>query len=475
MDNLKLINDKIVENYDEMVKTLQELVRINSERTTPENDKPFGKGVHDAFLYMLKKGENDGFIASNVDNYGGHIDMLCEDSKNRETMGILAHLDVVPAGDGWDYDPYGAEIIDGKMYGRGTGDDKGPTIAAYFAMRAIKDAGIALNKNVRLILGLDEETGWDGMHYYLSKIPKPADFGFTPDGDFPAVHGEMGILNFDIAKKFTKGVGGGIELRSFKGGHAHNMVPDYARVVLRSDNHLIYESLKEKASNLRNEGIKVKARGVGKSFEIIAEGKSAHGSTPEKGINAISILMDFIKDIEFNNESINEFIEFYNNKIGFQLDGENLGICLEDEVSGKTVLNVGVIELDTKSAKLAINVRYPVTFSENDIYDNLGEVLNKYNIGIVKKMSQDPIYMEKDNPLITTMMDVYKRVTGDVDAEAQIMGGGTYARALENFVAFGALFPWEEELFHQRNEFISLDSLKKATEIYAETIYELCK
>lgn len=474
MDNLKLINDKIAENYDEMIKTLQELVMINSERTTPEKDKPFGKGVQDAFIYMLEKGEQDGFLATNIDNYGGHIDMPCGNEK-AETMGILAHLDVVPAGDGWDYEPYGAEIIDGKMYGRGTSDDKGPSIAAYFAMRAIKDAGIKLSKNVRLILGLDEETGWDGMYYYLSKIPKPADFGFTPDGDFPAVHGEMGILNFDIAKKFTKSVGKGIELRSFKGGNAHNMVPDYARVVLRSDKPKVYENLKVKAAKWREEGVKIKAKGVGKSFEITVEGKSAHGSTPEKGTNAISILMDFIKDIEFNNESINDFIEFYNEEIGFQLDGTNLGICLEDEVSGKTVVNIGVIELDTKSARLAVNVRYPVTFGENDIYDNLDSVLTKYNIGIVKKMSQNPIYMEKDNPLIVTMMDVYKRITGDIDAKPQVMGGGTYARALENFVAFGALFPGEEELFHQKNEFMSLESLKKTTQIYAETIYELCK
>lgn len=390
-------------------------------------------------------------------------------------MGILAHLDVVPAGDGWEFDPYGAIIDNGKLYGRGSSDDKGPTIAAYFAMRAIKDAGITLNKNVRLILGLDEESGWQGMDYYLSKIPKPADFGFTPDGDFPVVNGEKGILNFDIAKKFTKAVGNGIELRSFNGGNAPNMVPDYARLVLRSDDPSVYEELKLKAKKSRENGVLIKTKGVGKSFEIIAHGVSAHGATPEKGINAISLLMDFVKDIEFSNESVNEFIDFYNNEIAFQLDGENLGIGFSDEISGKTVVNVGVIELDTKSARLAVNLRYPVSFDEENIYDAMGEILMKYNIGVVKKMSRDPIYINEDDKLIKTMIDVYRKNTGDKEAKPLVMGGGTYARALDNFVAFGALFPGEEELFHQKNEYISIDSLKKATLIYAETIYELCK
>lgn len=475
MDNLQLIKDRIAANYDEMITTLQELVRINSEIATPQKDKPFGKGVDDAFLYMLKKGEADGFLTTNVDHYGGHIDMPAANAASSETMGILAHLDVVPAGDGWDYDPYGGQIEDGKIYGRGTSDDKGPTIAAYFAMRAIKDARITLNKNVRLILGLDEESGWQGMDYYLSKIPKPADFGFTPDGDFPVVNGEKGILNFDIAKKFTKAVGKGIELRSFNGGNAPNMVPDYARLVLRSDDPLVYEELKLKAKKSRENGVLIKTKGVGKSFEITAHGVSAHGATPEKGINAISLLMDFVKDIEFSNESVNEFIDFYNNEIAFQLDGENLGIGFSDEISGKTVVNVGVIELDTKSARLAVNLRYPVSFDEEIIYDAMGEILMKYNIGVVKKMSRDPIYIDEDDKLIKTMIDVYRKNTGDKEAKPLVMGGGTYARVLDNFVAFGALFPGEEELFHQRNEYISIDSLKKATLIYAETIYELCK
>lgn len=474
MENLKLIREKLVQNRDEMIHTLKGLVEINSEAATPEKDRPFGKGVSDAFLYMLKKADEDGFAAANIDNYGGHIDLYAGEEADGQTMGILTHLDVVPAGDGWDTEPYEAVIKDGKMYGRGTSDDKGPTIAAYYAMKAIKDAGVSLKKNVRLVLGLDEETQWKGMDYYLSKVKAP-DFGFTPDGDFPVVNGEMGILTFDLAKKFVKAIGKGIEFRSFKGGNAPNMVADYARLVLRADNQLVYEQLKERAAQARENGVQIKTKGVGKSFEITAQGVSAHGSTPEKGVNAISILMDFIKDIEFTNESINDFIEFYNEYIGFELDGTKLGIGFEDELSGKTIVNVGTIDMDTKSVRLAVNVRFPVSCDDEIIYRGMEENLMKYNIGVVKRIRKAPIYIEADDPFIVSMMEVYRRITGDTKAQPQVMGGGTYARAMKNFVAFGALFPGEEELFHQKNEYMSLESLEKAAQIYAETIYEMCK
>ncbi len=473
MDNLKLINEKISENKEEMVQVLKELIQINSEAGKPEKDKPFGKGVFDAFLYMLKKGEKDGFNTLNVDNYGGHIEME-QGATQLEVMGILAHIDVVPAGSDWTTPPYEPVIKDNRIYGRGAADDKGPTIAAYYAMRALKDANIKLNKKVRLVLGLDEETGWSGMEYYLKKVNAP-DFGFAPDGNFPTVNGEKGIMIFDLAKKFSKASKGGIELRSFKGGNTPNMVPDFARIVVKSENQLAYEHMKEKASRYREQGYKIKTRGVGKSFEIIANGISSHGAHPEKGENAISILMNFIKDITFNNEGVNEFIEFYNKCIGFELDGESLGIGLEDEISGKAVVNIGMIDMDLKSVRLTVNVRFPVSYDDEVLYRALAIEVSKYNIGVVKKKYQKPIYIDEKDPFIEILMDVYKRVTGDRLAKPQVIGGGTYARAIDNFVAFGATFPGENEVAHQKDEYINIDSMMKATQIYAESIYELCK
>lgn len=486
MEYLKLID----EYKDEMVKTLQELVAIKSVEDKPSIDAPFGSGVAEAFEYMLEKAEAEGFGIENIDNYGGHIEFggytLDEENKiigtSDEVMGIIGHLDVVPEGSDWKYDPYGGDIVDGKIYGRGTIDDKGPVVAAYYAMKALKDSGYVPENKVRLILGLDEETNWKGMKHYLSKV-KPPSFGFTPDAEYPAIHGEKGILVFQLAKKIGKTVGKGIELRSLKGGNAANMVPDYARAVIRAEKREVYDKIKEMAADYRNEkcskegqvayGAKINCKGVGKSLEIVTHGVSTHGATPECGVNAISVLMEFLSKIDIINDDVNEFVEFYNNSIGFELDGTAMGCGLSDEPSGKLVFNVGKVELEKEAVMLTINIRYPVTFNDDQVYEAMMPVINRHNMGVVKVKVQEPIYISAEDPMIKTLMEVYAEHTGDRVSKPIVIGGGTYARAAKNIVAFGSVFPGEEELAHQKNEYIEIDKLLLNAKIFADAIYRL--
>lgn len=474
VDTRELIRAKIQEYRPQMLKMLEELIAIDSRQMDPEEGKPFGPGVQEVYEYIQKKAAEDGFSFVNADNYGGHLEWTCDKDADAETMGMLVHLDIVPAGDGWSSDPFKMEIRDGKIYGRGSVDDKGPAVSAYFAMKAIHDLGIKLDKNVRIIIGLDEETNWKGMDYYLSKVEGP-DFGFVPDAEFPVINGEKGIIAFSMAKKFPGNQGEGLELRSFTGGNAVNMVPDGARMVVMSNDTAVYEQLKEKAAKMTAEGKKVTAKGLGKTLEIVAEGVSAHGARPELGVNAISIMMEFASDLTFNNEGVNEFIRFYNEYLSYDPTGEKIGVCVEDEKSGHTNFNVGVIEMDDKSVDLQINVRIPVTYDDEYIYNAMMPTLEKYNIGIVKGKSQKAIYFEKDDPMVSKLMDVYRRITGDAGAEPEVIGGGTYARACKNFVAFGPVFPGEDDMCHRADEFISEESFYKAAEIYGEAIYELCK
>lgn len=486
MEYLKLID----EYKDEMVKTVQKLVTIKSVEDEPTVNAPFGTGVAEAFEYMIKKAQVEGFDIENVDNYGGHIEFggytLNEEDKiigtSDEIMGIIGHLDVVPEGTDWECDPYSGDIVDGKIYGRGTIDDKGPVVAAFFAMKALKDSGYVPEKKVRLILGLDEETNWKGMKYYLSKVQAPT-FGFTPDAEYPAIHGEKGILVFQLAKKIAKTTGKGIELRSLKGGNAANMVPDYARAVIRTEKREVYDKIKELAAEYRNEkcskegqiayGAKINCKGVGKSLEIVTHGVSAHGATPECGVNAVSVLMDFLGRIDIINDDINEFIEFYNKNIGFEFDGTSMGCGFSDEPSGKLVFNVGKVELDGQAVILTINIRFPVTFNDDAVYEAMMPVINKYNMGVVKVKARDPIYMPADDPMIKILMDVYAEHTGDKESKPIVIGGGTYARAAKNIVAFGSVFPGDKELAHQKNEYIEIDKLLLNARIFADAIYRL--
>ncbi|MBR5230453.1 MAG: dipeptidase PepV [Firmicutes bacterium] len=462
-------------NEDEMIFALREVVRMNSEggeKFMGKNGEvyPFGKGVQDTLEKVLALGEEMGFVVKNVDNYGGHIDFPGTGPK---IMGILGHLDVVPAGSDWDVAPYGGEIVDGKIYGRGTTDDKGPVISCLYGMKALKDAGYKPECTIRLILGLDEETNWKGMEYYFDREKRP-DFGFTPDANFPVLNGEKGILVFTFAKKFAAAQAKGLELRALRGGTAPNSVADSCRAVVRSAQEGAYDRIKEQVRLYREEtGYKVNVKGVGKSLEITTTGIAAHGAKPEAGLNAISIMMDFLGRLNFVNEDHNDFIAFYNQNIGFCLDGRGLDVNFSDHQSGDLVFNVGMAEMDPEAGKLVVNIRYPVTCDGEEIMDKLGNKIEKYGMGLIRTKHQLPIYMDTDNPMIKTLMDIYRKHTGDEDSQPMVIGGGTYARSTPGIIAFGALFPGDEDLMHQKNECISIERLRQMTKIYAEAIYKL--
>ena len=462
-------------NKEDMIFALQKVVRINSEEgesfTCGDGSVyPFGQGVQEALETVLEMGKDMGFSVKNVDNYGGHIDF---EGKSDKIMAILGHLDVVPAGSGWSFEPYSGEIADGKLYGRGTTDDKGPVISCLYAMKSLKDAGYQPQATKRLILGLDEETHWKGIEYYFSKEKLP-DWGFTPDAEFPLINGEKGMLIFSLAKKFAQTRGEGLELRSLKGGTAPNSVPDSCRVVVNSPKTEKYEEIKDKIAQYRERtGYKINFRGVGKSLEITAAGKAAHGAQPEKGLNAVSVMMDFLGEVNFVNEDVNDFISFYNKYIGFCLDGEKMGIDLSDEKSGKLVFNLGMAEMDKEAGKLVINIRYPVTCSDDDIYGGMEELLTRYEIGLIKEEHKLPIYVDTESGMAKTLLEIYQKHTGDFDSKPQVIGGGTYARAAKGIIAYGGLFPGDEDRMHQKDECIEIERLLQMTKIYAEAIYKL--
>ncbi|MDO4553170.1 MAG: dipeptidase PepV, partial [Bacillota bacterium] len=448
---------------EEMLQMLRELIAIPSVEGEAEEGAPFGREVQRAYEYMLERGREEGFSIFDADHYGGHLAF----GTGPGSMGILVHLDVVPAGSGWEFPPFEGVITEeGRLYGRGAQDDKGPAAAAFYAMKALKDEGVVPGREVRLILGLDEETHWKGMKYYLDRAGAP-DFSVTPDGDFPVIHGEKGILIFEIAGKFSRGRKDGLALRSIEGGNAANMAADWAKaLVSHPEGASFYAGIKEKlAAYKQRTGRQLAARGRGKSLEIEAQGISAHGATPEKGLNAISVLMEFLGELEFVNEDHKDFVAFYNRHLGFCLDGSALGCGLEDGPSGKLVLNVGKIQMDEESGLITVNIRYPISSSEEEVYAAMTPVLNRYNYGIVKLDHKAPIFIPEDAPLVTTLMEVYRKHSGDLETRPQIIGGGTYARAVPNAVAFGVTFPGEPEVQHQKNEYISIDSLMKAARI----------
>lgn len=462
--------EEVIKRKSDFIRDLQGLLQIKSvlDEEHATADAPLGPGIKEALQFMLELGNKDGFTTKNVDNLAGHLEM----GQGDELLGILGHLDVVPEGDGWSVDPYRAVIKDGKIYARGSSDDKGPTMAAYYAMKIVKELGLPLNKRVRLILGTDEESNWRCVDHYFNVEEMPTQ-GFVPDADFPIIYAEKGISDFDIVQPLetTRGEKE-IELISFQSGRRYNMVPDYAEAHLK-----VKDGGKEIEQNfheyLQSENIKGTVSVMNGEMVLTLVGVSAHGAEPKNGKNAGILLAKFLERVnvdEFGSKFIQTVSEFYR-----QSRGEVFDIQFSDEVSGELTINLGVMEYNKSTGgRIGCNMRYPVTFNIDLGKRKIETKLNKTGLQLMNFTDSKPMYVKEDAPLIQTLQKVYEEQTGE-KAELLAIGGGTYARALKHGVAFGALFPGREDVMHQKDEYAYVDDLLKATAIYAQAIYELAK
>lgn len=462
------LNSYIDSMRDEIIKSVQELVRIKSVQDEPKPGMPYGEGVARALEKALEIAERLGFKTKNLDGYIGYA----EYGEGEEMIAVLGHLDVVPEGDGWTYPPYGAEIHDGKIYGRGTVDDKGPIIAALYGLKAIKDAGLKLSKRVRIIFGTNEETGSHEIKYYLEHDEAPT-MGFTPDAQYPIIHAEKGITMFNVVKDFNKKPSR-IVVKYIKGGERPNVVPGYCEARLKvEEENTKKEILNELEAFVRETGYDLKFEEKEGDLVIKSFGIPAHGSLPHLGKNAIMQLFLFLDRINLDESDVKDFINFFATNVGMETNGKTFGIYLKDE-TGELTFNVGTVSIDEDKGVLGLNIRYPVKHKYEDWMNIFEEKIKGQGMRIEDMLHQPPLYFPPDHPLIKILSKVYEEQTGQ-KAELLAIGGGTYAKEMPNTVAFGPVFPGKPELAHQADEYIEIEDLILNAKIYAHAIYELAK
>ncbi|HEY2421766.1 MAG TPA: dipeptidase PepV [Neobacillus sp.] len=464
--------NEAVKRKDGLIKDAQNLLHIKSlldeEQGSP--DAPLGKGVKEALDFMLNLGEKDGFSSKNVGNLAGHLEF----GNGRDLLGILCHVDVVPEGDGWASDPFAAEIRDGKIYARGALDDKGPTMAAYYAMKIVKELGLPLKKRVRMIIGTDEESGWRCVDHYFKHEEMPT-LGFAPDADFPIINAEKGIADFDmvqtqIAQDKTNAT---IEVRSFVSGKRYNMVPDLAEATLIVRNNQA-EVIAEFSEFMKQYGLEGSTDiGDGELF-LKVKGVSAHGMEPKNGKNAGLFLAEFLSKLSLDANAA-DYFQFVSRYFFEDSRGVNLGVAYKDEISGELTINPGKLSF-TKDAggRIGMTCRYSVTNNMEKTKEKLDELLKTEKFAIENFSDSKPHHVDEEEFLIQTLKKVYEEQTGE-KAELIAIGGGTYARSLKSGVAFGPLFPGRPDIAHQKDEYMYIEDLLKATAIYAQAIYELAK
>lgn len=447
------MRERIVEEYvkikDELIKSIGELVSFESVLCEGEDGTPFGKEIDmclDATLEICKK---LGFRTyKDPEGYYGYGEI----GEGQEMIGILGHLDVVPAGDldKWVSNPFKLDIRDEKIYGRGTQDDKGPTLIALYATKAIMNTGITLNKRVRFIFGTDEENLWRCINRYMEREEKPT-MGFTPDSKFPMIYAEKGLLQFNLI-----GPEGGVEL---KGGDAYNAVPDKITYKAQSKEELLKLDMALKDMKRVHEVHK---------DEVTVFGKSVHAAVGETGENAIKYMLNALKKIGKTNKGL----EFITEEVGMDPYAENIYGVLEDEMSGKLKFNLGKIEVTDDKTILGIDIRIPVSVTKEEIVEKTKDIARKYNLEYKERDYLRSLYVPIDHFLIKTLREVYESET-NFDSTPISSGGATYARSMENCVAFGAVFPDSEKTEHQPNECLSLKDMERAFIIYAMAVYKL--
>lgn len=461
------INKKIDGMREELIESTQELLRIKSVEGEAKENAPFGEGVAKALDCALNISKSLGFNTTNLDGYIGYA----EYGEGEDYVAVLGHLDVVPEGDGWAHPAYAAEIHDGKIYARGSLDDKGPIMAALYGLKAIKDLNLPLSKRVRIIFGTNEETGSSEMEYY-SKREKPPVAGFTPDAEYPIIYAEKGLTSFDVIKDFNVKAEGDVKISYIKGGSRSNVVPDYCEAGLIVKNEAAILKAVEDFS--KKTGFNIKAE-VNNSMVIVKSvGASAHGSTPELGKNAIMQLFALLGEVLKEESDVTSFIKFLNDKVGFETNGKSFGVGLKDEPSGELSFNVGTINMDENKVSMAFNLRYPVTFKFEDMMNPFDETIKGTGIRVENMAHHEPLYFPEDHSLITSLQKVYTEQTGQ-KADLLAIGGGTYAKSIPNVVAFGPLFPGKPDVIHMPNEYIEVEDLILNAKIYAHAIYELAK
>jgi succinyl-diaminopimelate desuccinylase len=455
----------IDEHQSEIVETLQGVLRIPSVEGPPEPNAPYGRAVREALDYTLELSRKLGFRVRDIDGHAGDAEF----GEGSEYIGVLGHLDVVPEGDGWHHPPYGAEIEDGYIYARGASDDKGPTYAALYAAKALMESGLPLRRRVRIIFGCNEESGFGCMHHYfdVTKQERPL-YGFTPDASFPLIYAEKGIVNLTLSKPLPKN-NTGLYIAHAQGGRRPNMVPDHASALLAGSD----EALHKAETLLRpywDRNITFSHTDGGIKIEAI--GKSAHGSHPTAGDNAIVRLARVLCELELPERSL--WLDWVVH--ASDTAGSGLGIAHRDDVSGPLTSNLGVLEYKEERVSLTYNIRYPVTWPLDSLLAQGRPFWEKEGWTYEVTQGHAPLYVPLDQEPVATLLRVYREETGDTKSQPGTMGGGTYARATPRTVAYGAAFPdGKDGPAHEPDERIAIQSVLKAAKIYAHALYELAK
>ena len=447
------LKERIKELEESMLTDLAALVKHPSKRGDALPGKPFGEGPAAALAEALSIAERMDFRTKNLDNYCGYAEI----GEGDDIIGLVAHLDVVPEGDGWKSDPFTMIREGDVVYGRGVSDDKGGAIASLYTLQMIRELGVPLNKRIRVLMGCNEESGSACMAHY-NEVEEPITIGFTPDGSFPGIYGEKGMISMSCFSKNTK-------ILSMEGGFVTNAVCHHCVTKVPAD---AVDEDKLKDALAKTPLVDFSVTREGDAYVIDAQGVAAHASTPLLGVNAASFTMQALKEAGMEDD----FVDYYNEHIGTTCDGEGYNLKIKDDY-GDLTLNNGIVRMTDGAIECTIDIRVPVTYKEEQLRELVKDRLEDEKGKTVVNSIGKPLFFPKDSPMVKALQDAYVKVTGDSDSPLLVIGGGTYAKSIPGIIAFGCEFPGVDNHIHDANERLEVRELLLQVEIYTEAVRNL--
>lgn len=454
--------NKFLDNeLNEMISTLNRLVSIPSVGTAPVGDVPFGTEALKALEEVVKIAKEFGLQAYIYDNRVAIIDLYPEPTP---VIGILAHADVVPAGNGWAFDPFKVTQVGDTLYGRGVIDNKGPIVSALYAMKYILNNELPLSQNIRLIVGSDEERGSSDLSYYIARQQLPQ-YVFTPDANYPVINTEKGRATGVFSKITTYPDNAAQKIISAKGGTVINAVPDRAYATVQG---YTFEELDNALDQITSTAEFELIAQEDDLIDIVVYGRSAHASLPETGENAVTALCEFLTILDKQWESI-----IYACPHG-DIYGTALGIESEDEISGKLTYAFDLLEYDGQTIKGTFDIRFPICLNKEQLKEMLKHGFAKFDLELIRYSACNPHHTDENSVLVKILLDVYEKVTGE-KGHALAVGGGTYAHGIPGAVAFGPEIEGIDNKIHGADEFITIEHFKLNTKMMYNAIVMLTK
>ena len=448
-----------------MVRDICRLIAVKSVRSEPEKDMPFGPGARAALDKAVEIAAEKGFGAVNFDNYAVHFDL----NGNEPVLGMLAHLDVVAEGDGWTLPPYEGTVKDGRIYGRGAADDKGPAVAALYAMCAAREIAPELTKGARLILGTAEETGSEDIAYYRQKTKLPP-FVFSPDADYPVINIEKGRFA-PLFEASWRESGELPRCVSIEGGHTANIVPQYASAVIEGMNASQLAPVCAEYS--AKTGAEITAHDNNGSVLLKAAGKSAHAAKPQEGVNALTSLLGLLSALPLaRSESRNAIASLAELFPAGDTSGSALGIEQSDK-TGELTLNFSILDFGKCGFKARFDCRYPLC-AEKTVEADTEAALSKHGMRITERGISAVHCTDENSPFVRTLLRVYEDYTGR-KGECIAIGGGTYVHDIEGGVAFGCAMPGTDNRMHGADEFAVIEELVVSAKMFTQVILDMCR